>query len=146
MVANKSFKTKYETGLVELPFDVREHFGKARPPVRVTINGYTYRSTPSVYGGKYFVPVRKSNQDAAGIKLGDIVSVTIAADTDAREIEPPPELKAALAKNKAAKARWDKLAYTTKKEHALAISDAKKPETRDRRLQKILNDLSTKTK
>src|SRR5277367_4681674 len=122
----KSFKTKFENGFVEIPFDVRKHFGKARPPVRMTINGYTYRSTPCVYGGKYFVPVRMSNQQAAGVKPGDIVSVTIAADTDVREIEPPPELAAALRKNAAAKARWEKLSYTTKKEHAIAILEAKK--------------------
>ena len=67
MTADKSFKTKFEKGFVELPFNVKEHFGKARSPVRVTINGYTYRSTPSVYGGRYFIPVRKSNQKAAGI-------------------------------------------------------------------------------
>lgn len=146
MAANKSFKTKYETGMIELPFDVREHFGKARPPVRVTINGYTYRSTPCVYGGKYFIPVRMSNQKAAGIEPDDIVSVTIAADIDTREVEPPPELLAAFKKNAAAKARWEKLSYTTKKEHALAITEAKKLETRERRLQKILNDLTAKTK
>ena len=97
MAAEKSFKAKYETGMIAIPFDVKEHFGKARPPVRVTINGYTYRSTPCVYGGKYFIPVRKSNQQAAGIKPEEIVSVTIAADTEVREVEAPPDLKAALA-------------------------------------------------
>lgn len=146
MAADKSFKTKFEKGGVELPFDVKEHFGKARPPVRVTINGYTYRSTPCVYGGKYFIPVCMSNQQAAGIEPNEIVSVTIAADTDAREVEPPPDLLAALDKNSAAKARWEKLSYTAKKEHALALLEAKKPETRERRLEKILKDLSAKTK
>lgn len=146
MIADKSFKTKYEEGSIELPFDVKEHFGKARPPVRVTINGYTYRSTPSVYGGKYLVPVRKSNQEAAGIKPGEIVSVTISLDTDVRDVEPPPDLLAALKKNARAKARWEKLAFTTKKEHALALTEAKKPETRERRLEKIMNALSEKAK
>ena len=146
MTADKSFRAKFEKGFVELPFDVKEHFGKARPPVRVTINGYTYRSTPSVYGGRYFVPVRKSNQEAAGIEPNDIVSVTISADTDVREVEPPADLLAALKKNAAAKARWEKLAYTTKKEHALALTEARKPETRARRLEKIMKDLSGKPK
>jgi hypothetical protein len=146
LTTDKSFKTKYEKGFVELPFDVKEHFGKARPPVRVTINGYTYRSTPCVYGGKYFIPVRLSNQKAAGIQPEDIVSVTIAADTDVREIDPPPDLLAALKKNAPAKAGWDKLSYTTKKEHALALTEAKKSETRGRRLEKIMKDLALKTK
>lgn len=146
MVTDKSFKTKFEKGFVELPFDVKQHFGKARPPVRVTINGYTYRSTPCVYGGKYFIPVRMSNQQAAGIKPEEIVSVTITADTDVREIEPPSELSAALKKNATARDRWEKLSYTTKKEHALALTEAKKPETRERRIEKIMQDLSGKTK
>ena len=146
MAAEKSFKTKYETGMIAIPFDVKEHFGKARPPVRVTINGYTYRSTPCVYGGKYFIPVRKSNEEAAAIHPDEIVSVTIAADTEARGVEPPPDLLAALKRNAPAKARWEKLSYTTKKEHTLALTEAKKPETRERRLEKIMKDLSEKTK
>jgi hypothetical protein len=146
LAAERSFKTKYEKGFVAIPFDVKEHFGKARPPVRVTINGYTYRSTPCVFGGKYFIPVRMSNQQAAGIKPDDMVSVTVAADIEVREVEPPPELLAALKKNAAARARWEKLSYTTKKEHALALAEAKKPETRERRLEKIMKELSEKTK
>jgi Bacteriocin-protection, YdeI or OmpD-Associated/Domain of unknown function (DUF1905) len=142
----KSFKTKFEKGFVELAFDVREEFGRARPPLKVTLNGHTYRSTVCVYGGRYFIPVCMSNQKAAGIMPDDIVAVTIASDTDVREVEPPPELQAALKKNAAAKAKWEKLSYTTKKEHALAILEAKKDETRERRLQKILKDLSEKAK
>jgi hypothetical protein len=138
----KNFKTVLEKGFVELPFDVRKEFGKARPPVKVTISGHTYRSTVCVYGGKYFIPVRKSNQEAAGVKPGDICKVTIAPDTEVRDVDPPPELKAALAKNPSAKARWDKLSFSHKKEHAQALLDAKKPETRARRLHKTLDALN----
>lgn len=138
----KNFKSVLEKGFVELPFDVRNVFGKARPPVKVTINGYTYRSTVSVYGGKYFIPVRKSNQEAAGVKPSDICRVSIALDTEVRDVDPPPDLKAALAKNTAAKARWDKLSFSHKKEHAEALLGAKKPETRARRLQKALQMLA----
>jgi len=127
----KNFKAVLEKGFVELPFDVRKEFGRARPPVRVTINGYTYRSTVSVYGGKYFIPVRKSNQDAAAVKPGDICKVTVASDTEA-----------ALSKNPSAKARWEKLSFTHKKEHAQALLDAKKPETRASRLHKTLEMLT----
>lgn len=141
----KKFKTRFDDGMLELPFDARAVFGKARAPVKVSINGYTYRSTISVYGEKYFVPVRLSNQKSAGIRPGDMVHVTIASDNEMREITPPPELQAALATDSAAQARWEKLSYTAKKEHALAITEAKKPETRARRLQKIMQDLSGKT-
>ncbi len=143
MTGDKSFKTKLlKKGLIEIPFNVREHFGQARPPIRVTINGHTYRSTVSVYDGRYYIPVRMSYQQAAGVKPEEIIAVTIAADTEVREIEPPPELAAALRRNKTAQSRWEKLSYTAKKEHAAAIAEAKKPETRERRLKKIMEDLS----
>src|SRR5262249_32668668 len=113
----------------EVPFDVKQEFGKARPPVKVSVNGYSYRSRVSVYGGKYYWPVRSERREAAGVKQGDIVQVTVAADTAVRTVQPPPALSAALAKNSAAKAQWQKLSYTYKKEHANAIREAKKPET-----------------
>jgi hypothetical protein len=142
----KNFKTVLGDGMLALEFDVREEFGRARPPVKVTINSYTYRSTVSVYGGKYFIPVCKANRDAAGVKIGDACKITIASDDEVRDVAPPPDLKAALAKNPAAKARWEKLSFTHKKEHALALLDAKKPETRARRLQKTLEMLLAKAK
>src|SRR5215467_13691829 len=68
----------------EVPFDVKKEFGKARPPVRVSVNGHSYRSTVSVYGGKYYLPVRREHREAIGLKQGDIVRVTVAPDTAAR--------------------------------------------------------------
>lgn len=140
----KSFKIRLGKGFVELPFDVRQEFGKARLPVNISINGCSYRSTVSVYGGKYFVPVRKDRREAAGVKSGEIVKVTVAPDAEERTVEPPPDLKAALSKNASAKARWEKLSYTNKKEHAEAILGAKKSETRARRLQRTLETLTRK--
>ena|SRR5262252_3442567 len=140
----KSFKTTLGNGFVELPFDVRQEFGTARPPVKISINGSSYRSTVCVYGGKYLVPVRKDRQAAAGVKPGDIVKVTIAPDAEERTVEPPPDLKAALSQNASAKARWEKLSFTHKKEVADAILEAKKPETRARRLRKTLEMLTAK--
>ena len=142
----KSFKTTLGNGFVELPFNVSTEFGKARPPVTISVNGFSYRSTVSVYGGKYYVPVRKDRQQAAGVKPGDVVKVTIAPDVEARTVEPPPELKVALSKNAAAKARWEKLSFTHKRECAEAILEAKKPETRARRLQKTLEMLAAKAR
>lgn len=130
----------------EVPFDVKKEFGKARPPVKVSVNGHSYRSTVSVYGGKYYLPVRSERRDAAGLKHGDIIRVTVALDTAARTVQPPPELSAALAKNSAAKAQWQMLSYTHKKEHADAILQAKKPDTRARRVQKTLEMLAAKAK
>src|SRR5215831_8810796 len=126
----KSFRTELGNGFVELPFDVRTEFGKARPPVKISINDYSYHSTVAVYGGKFYVPVRRDRQQAAGVKPGDIVKVTIAPDVEERTVEPPPELKVAFSKNATAKARWEKLSFTQKRECAEAILEAKKPETR----------------
>jgi len=130
----------------EVPFDVKQEFGKARPPVKVTINGYSYRSTVSVYGGRYYLPVRQERREAAGLKAGDIIEVTVALDTEPRTVTPPPELSAAFKKNEAAKERWEKLSYTHKKEHAQAILQARKPETRARRVEKTLEMLAAKAK
>jgi hypothetical protein len=131
---------------VEVPFDVKEEFGKARPAVKVSIDRYSYRSTISVYGGKYYLPVRRDRREAAGVKAGDVVSVTIQADTGVRKVNPPPALSAALAKNGPARAAWARLSYSQKKEHAEAIRQAKKPETRVRRIQKILEKLAEKSR
>lgn len=138
----KSFRTKLGSGFVELPFDVKKQFGTARPPVRVSINGYSYRSTVAVYGGRYYVPVRRDRREVAGVKPGDIVKMTIAPDTEARRVEAPPELRAALTKNGLARTQWEKLSYTHKREHSEAILEAKKAETRARRVQKILQKLT----
>ena len=140
----KKFTTKLENGFIALPFDVRQEFGRARPPVKVSINGHTYRSTVSVYGGKYFIPVRKSNQRAAGVEPGDAVTASMVLDTEKRTVEPPPELQAMFAKNSTARSNWLKLSYTAKKEHADAILQAKRPETRASRVNKILAQLTAR--
>jgi hypothetical protein len=137
-----NFKAKLGDGFVELPFDVKKEFGKARVPVRISLNGYSYRSTVCVYGGKYFVPVRRSHREGAGIKEGGSIFVKVSRDDEARVIEPPHELAAALAKSRAAKVAWEKLSYTDKKERAQSILLAKKPETRARRLEKIMEGLT----
>lgn len=130
----------------EVPFDVKQEFGKARPPVKVSVNGYTYRSTVSVYGGRYYLPVRRERREEAGLKAGDLIGVTVALDTEERTVMPPPELFAAFKKNAAAKERWNELGYTHKKEHADAILQAKRPETRARRVKKTLATLASKGK
>jgi hypothetical protein len=144
----KRFKAKLGAGalFVEVPFDVKKEFGKARPAVKVSINGYSYRSTISVYGGKYYLPVRKDRREAAGVKAGDIIVVTMQPDTEVRKVDPPAALSAALAKNGPARAQWERLSYSRKKEHADALLQAKRSETRARRVQRILEKLTGKTR
>jgi hypothetical protein len=146
----KSFRAKLGAEghalFFEVPLDVKKEFGKARPPVKVTINSFSYRSTVSVYGGKYYLPVRQERRDEAGLQAGDIVKVTVALDTEPRTVTPPPELAAAFKKSASAREQWDKLSFTHKKEHANAILQAKKPETRARRVEKTLEMLAAKAK
>jgi hypothetical protein len=128
----------------EVPFDVKKEFGRARPPVNVTVNGLSYRSTIAVYGGRYYVPVRRERREAAKISAGDMVNVVVELDEVPRTVKAPPELAAALVKDKKAKAAWEKLSYSHKKEHAEAILGAKTPATRERRIVKALETLKAK--
>ncbi len=126
---------------IEVPFDVKAEFGRAKLPVIVSINGYEYRSTVAVYGGKYFLPVKKEHRDAAGVAAGQTVRVTLKPDEAPRTVAPPRDLAALLAKDKALKAAWTKLSFTHQREHVEALEGAKKPETRARRLNKLLEAL-----
>ncbi len=133
---------KTATGF-EVPAEVVEALGSSkRPPVRVTINGYTYRSTVAVMGGKYMVGVAAEHRAGAGVEGGDTITVELALDDQPRTVEVPADFAKALAKNKTAKAAFDKLAYTHRKEHVRAIEDAKTDETRQRRIAKAIEKLA----
>ena len=123
---------------IEIPPQIVESLGGGRkPPVKVTIKGYTYRNTVAVMGGKYMVGVAAEHREKAGVKGGDKVEVTLELDTAPREVEVPKDFAAALKKAKAREA-FDKLAYTHRKEHVRAIEEAKAPETRLRRIEKAV--------
>ncbi len=118
---------------IDLPFDPGAVFGKVRAPVVVTINGYSYRSTVFSMNGRIWVPVRRSNREAAKIGGGDVVEVTMTLDTAPREVELPDDLAAAI-EAAGVQPGWDKLSYTAKREHVEAIDAAKRPETRAKRI------------
>lgn len=87
---------KTATG-IRVPDDVVEGLGAGkRPPVSVTINGYTYRSTVSVMGGAYMVGVSAENRAGAGVAGGDQVDVEIELDTAPRDVTLPSDFAAAL--------------------------------------------------
>lgn len=123
---------------IEVPPTIVEGFGQGkRPKVSVTLKGYTYRSTVSVMGGKFMLPLAKVHREAAGVTGGDKVEVTLELDTAPREVEVPKDLAAAL-KKAGARAAFDKLAFTHRKEHVRAIEEAKAAETRLRRIEKAV--------
>ena len=123
---------------IEIPFDAMAEFGEARAPVAGTVNGAPFRSRLSVYGGRTYLGLRKEIRHAAGIDVGDPVEVVIERDAAPREVEVPPALAAAFEANPEAKAVYDSLAFTHRKEYAVWIADAKRAETRARRVEKAL--------
>jgi hypothetical protein len=132
-------------GLV-VPPEVVAALGKGRrPPVTVTINGYSYRSTVAVMGGQFMVGVANEHRRPAGVENGGVVDVTLELDEAPREVEVPEDFAAALA---AAGLRdaFDRLAYSHRKEHVRAIAEARTPETRARRIAKALETVGTKAK
>ena len=142
------FKVKLEgierssVAWLNAPFDVAEVFGtRARVPVRGTINDFPFRSSLMPMGGCHGMAVNKIIRDGAGVKPGDTVSVVLERDEAERTVEPPPALKRALAKSKAAQANWQRISYTHKKEMAKSITEAKQEATRTRRLAKVMDIL-----
>ncbi len=124
--------------MIVVPFDPKEAFGKARAPVVVTINGYSYRSTVALMGGPPFIPLRKSHREAAGVKPGVAADVTLALDEAERTVDLPEDLAAALAALPGGRAAWDKASFTHRREHVEALLDAKRPETRQKRLEQAV--------
>ena len=124
---------------IEIPDDVVAELGGHRVPVIVTIDGgYSYRNTTAVMGGKNLVGVSSEHRAASGVTGGQVVEITIVRDDGPREVAVPPALAEALAADPVAAAAWEKLAYSHRKEHARAITEAKAEETRARRVQKAV--------
>src|SRR5262249_3458034 len=121
--------------LIPLTFDPRPVFGKVRAPVKVTLNGYTYRSTIAAMGGPPCVPLRRSNREAAQLDGGETLEVRLDLDTQKREVTPPADLVKALRAAPPAWDRWRELSFTHRREYVEAVEEAKRPETRVRRIQ-----------
>jgi hypothetical protein len=132
---------KTATG-IQIPDEIVEGLGRGkRPPVTVTINGYTYRNTVAVMGGVYMVGVSAEHRAGAGVKGGDIVDVDIELDTAPREITVPADFAAALDAEPDARRTFDALSYSNKSWHTLQIEGAKTDETRQRRITKSVETL-----
>ena len=128
---------------IPVPFDPKQHFGKLRAPVKVTLRGYTYRSTIFSMRGTIFIPLRKSHREAAGLQGDETLPVKFALDTAVREVEVPADLARALETLRNARKHWDELSYTHRREHVEAITGAKKPETRARRIANVMRALAS---
>jgi len=132
---------KTTTG-IRVPDEIVAGLGRGkRPPVRVTINGHTYRSTVAVMGGRFMVGVSAENRTLAGVSGGDHVDVEIELDTELREVAVPDDLARALQEQPAAKRFFDGLSYSKQQWFVLSVEGAKTPETRRRRVAKAIEML-----
>ena len=130
---------KTATGL-QVPDDVVEALGAGkRPPVVVTVGGYTYRTTVAPMGGSFWVPLSAEHREAAGVQADEEVDVSVVLDTAPREVAVPEDLAAAF--DDAVRAQFDALAFSHRKEWVRWIEEAKKPETRTARIEKTVESL-----
>jgi hypothetical protein len=132
---------KTATG-IEVPAEVVASLGSSkRPKVRVTIRGYTYRSSVASMGGRFMLGVSAKVREGAGVAGGDKVDVDIELDTEPREVIVPPDFAAALRRDAGARRVFDALSYSKKQRFVLPIVDAKTAETRQRRIEKAVGTL-----
>lgn len=112
--------------------------GAKRFPVHATVNDYSWRTSVARMRGEFLVGLNREVRDGAGVAAGDPVEVTLELDTEPREVEVPDELATALASDAEATARFEAMAFTHRKEYARWIADAKRADTRERRVRQAL--------
>jgi hypothetical protein len=129
-------QTGNNTGIVVPPEIVEALAAGKKPAVNVTVNGFAYRSTIATMGGKFMIAFSSDKRAATGLEGGDAIEVTLELDASPRTMAVPPDLQAALDKDKAAKAHFATLSYSNQRRHIDPINDAKSPDTRARRIEK----------
>ena len=128
--ATLKLEGKSATG-IEVPAEVVENLGSGKkPPVRVTIQGYTYRSTIATMNGVFMLPVSAEHRQGAGIQAGDEIEITLELDTEPRSVDLPEDLAAALAAKPGARDAFDTSAPSARKEFVRQVESAKAAETR----------------
>lgn len=147
MVNKHSFKALIQEAsgggaFIEIPFDVEKELGSKRPKVKAVIEGIPYRGTLTRMGTEcHILGLLKSIRERAGKRIGDEVSVTLELDTEERVVEVPKDLQQAMRKEKQAQAFFESLSYTHKKEYVTYITEAKREETRLKRLARVVEML-----
>ena len=134
--ATVQLEGKTATGFA-VPSEVVEGLGQGkRPPVVVTINGYSYRSTVAAFTDVYMLPLAAEHRTAAGVSAGDVIYVELTLDSAPRTVEVPADFGAALDAEPAARTFFDGLSYSKQRWHVLSVEGAKTAETRQRRIEK----------
>ena len=143
MPASVSFDTTVtatgnNTGIV-VPDDVIDGLGAgSRPAVIVNVNGYEYRSTVGVMGGKHLISISAAVRKQTGLSGGDPIHVTLKLADSPRDVDVPGDLAAALAADADAGAFFAKLSNSLQRYHVDTINSAKTAETRQRRIEKAI--------
>ena len=133
---------KTATG-IEVPAAVVEALGSGkRPAVRATVAGYTYRTTVAPMSGSYWIPLAAEHRTAARVSAGDVVAVDLELDAAPRTVDVPADLAAAMDGAPAARAAFDALSYSNQRRHVLSVDGAKTAETRQRRIDKAVAELT----
>ncbi|WP_344270888.1 YdeI/OmpD-associated family protein [Actinomadura napierensis] len=127
---------------LEVPAEVVEELGGgARPRVTITVNGHSWHSRVAIMRGRHLLGLSNANRRAAAVGVGDEVEVEVELDTEPPALVEPVDLARALDADPTARAAYDRLPYTHRRRHILAVHGAKKPETRARRIDQILSTL-----
>jgi Bacteriocin-protection, YdeI or OmpD-Associated/Domain of unknown function (DUF1905) len=123
---------------VVVPLDVPALFGSRRPPVSGTVNGFSFRTTLAPYGDDWYLGFNSKVREEAGIAAGETVVVELERDDEPREVEVPPDLAEALAGDDAARKTFEGFSYSHRKQYVDWIEEAKREETRLRRIEKAV--------
>jgi len=125
-----------------VPTEVVEALGgKGRIPVTATFDGVPYRGSIVRMGGGAVLGVQKAIMTEAGVRVGDSFTVVVRNDEAPREVEVPVDLAEALARNGAARAAFEGLSFSHKREYVRSITEAKRPQTRARRIELTIEQL-----
>jgi Bacteriocin-protection, YdeI or OmpD-Associated/Domain of unknown function (DUF1905) len=131
-----------EVAALKPPFDVVAVFErKGRVPVKGTINGFSFRSSLMNMGDGHMMVVNAQLRAGAQCRGGDTVAVVMELDEEKRTVEVPSDLKKIIDRDPKAREAWPKLSFTHQKEYVKSIEDAKKPETREKRIATMLDTL-----
>jgi hypothetical protein len=126
---------------VVVPLDVPALFGSRRPPVRGTVNGFPFRTTLAPYGDDWYLGFNRKVREGARIAAGEEVVIELERDDELREVEVPSDLAEALAGEAQARKNFERLSYSHRKEYVDWIEEAKRDETRRRRIEKTVGML-----
>jgi len=127
---------------LEVPEEVVEAMGGGkRPPVTITINGHSWKSRIAIMRGRYLIGLSNANRQAAGVATGDEIEVEVELDAEPRVVVEPADFAHALDADPAARAAYDRLSYSHRREYVRAIESAKRPETRSQRIEAAVANL-----